>query len=90
MEGQASRHPPMLDFFDWSGGTSATMRKFLYSDDRVAVAADLATLLRLVASGHLHPQIDRVRSWLETPDVLQALLNRQVRGNAVLEIDHDS
>jgi NADPH:quinone reductase-like Zn-dependent oxidoreductase len=65
------------------------MRKFLYSDDPVAVAADLAALVRLVASGRLHPEIDRVRPWLETADVLQALLDRQVRGNAVLEIDHD-
>jgi NADPH:quinone reductase len=38
--GRASRRRPTLDFFDWSGGTSATLRKFLYSDDPVTVAAD--------------------------------------------------
>jgi len=26
--GQASRHPPTLDFFDWRGGTSGTLRRF--------------------------------------------------------------
>ncbi|HEY7048812.1 MAG TPA: zinc-binding dehydrogenase, partial [Jatrophihabitantaceae bacterium] len=70
--GQSSRQRPVLDFFDWTGGTSATLRKFLYSDDPTPVADDLATLVRLVRLGHLHPEIDRVRPWHETPDVLAA------------------
>jgi NADPH:quinone reductase-like Zn-dependent oxidoreductase len=84
--GQSSRQRPVIDFFDWAGGTSATLRKFLYSDDPTPVADDLATLVRLVRLGHLHPEIDSVRPWSETPDVLAALLARRIRGNAVLEV----
>ena len=45
--GQASRRAPTLDFFDWTGGSSATIRKFLYTDDDTPVADDLASLVRL-------------------------------------------
>jgi hypothetical protein len=34
----------------------------------------------------LHPEIDSVRPWPETTDVLKALLDRQIRGNAILEV----
>lgn len=64
-------------------------RKFLYSDDPVAVADDLATLVRLVCLGRLHPEVDSTRDWDRTPDVLKALLARQIRGNAILEVTHD-
>jgi NADPH:quinone reductase-like Zn-dependent oxidoreductase len=84
--GQSSRQRPVVDFFDWTGGTSATLRKFLYSDDPTPVSDDLATLARLVRLGHLHPEIDSVRPWQQTSDVLTALLARQIRGNAVLEV----
>lgn len=84
--GQASRRPPVVDFFDWTGGASATLRKFLYSDSDVPDATDLATLVRLVATGRLHPQIDRIEDWSNTARVLDALLTRRIRGNAVLEV----
>lgn len=53
---------------------------------RVADADDLATLVRLVDRGHLHPEIGRTDPWHNTPAVLDALLARQIRGNAVLEV----
>ena len=84
--GQASREPARLDFFDWRGGASGTLRKFDASDDAVPDAADLATLVRLVAGGRLHPEIDRVCDWRATREVLRALLAREVRGNAVLTV----
>lgn len=84
--GQASRQAPVLDFFDWRGGASATLRKFSYVDSDVSDGDDLATLVQLVTDGHLHPEVDRVHTWQHTPAVLSALLARQVRGNAVLEI----
>jgi len=87
--GRAGRRPTALDFFDRTGPTSATLRKFLYSDDPVAVADDLATLVRLVCLCRLHPEIDSTRDWHRTPDVLKALLARQIRGNAILEVTHD-
>jgi NADPH:quinone reductase len=84
--GQASREPVALNFFDWSGGSSGTLRKFSYVDDDRSVAEDLATLVRLVEDGHLHPEIDGVRAWEETPQAVQALLRRQFRGNVVLAV----
>ncbi|MFC4949636.1 zinc-binding dehydrogenase [Pseudonocardia sp. GCM10023141] len=84
--GQASRTPVTLDFFDWTGGANATLRKFHYLDDDRTVAGDLATPARLVEHGHLHPEIDSVRDWGETPDAVRALVNREVRGNVVLAV----
>jgi NADPH:quinone reductase-like Zn-dependent oxidoreductase len=84
--GQASRRAPMFDFFDWTGGHSATLRKFLYSDSDIDDGADLATLVRLVAAGRLHPEIGLHAPWSDTRDALAALVARRVRGNAVLEV----
>lgn len=84
--GQASHTRPTIDFFDWTGGANATMRKFLYSESDVSDAADLATLVRLVASGRLHPEIPVVADWTDTASVITDLLARRVRGNAVLDV----
>jgi NADPH:quinone reductase len=84
--GQASRTAPTLDFFDWTGGSSATIRKFLYTDSDTPVADDLATLVRLVATGRLHPEIGVVADWHDTPQIIEAMVARTVRGNAVLTI----
>jgi NADPH:quinone reductase len=84
--GQASRQAPVLDFFDWTGGGSATLRKFSYADSDVPDGDDLATLVRLVSGGHLHPEIGLVRDWRDTPAVLAVLTGRQIRGNAVLTV----
>lgn len=84
--GQASRTAPALDFFDWTGGSSAMIRKFLYTDDPTPVADDLAALIRLVATGRLHPEIGWVDEWENTPQTIEAMVTRMVRGNAVLTI----
>lgn len=84
--GQASRTAPTVDFFDWTGGSSATIRKFLYTDDPTPVADDLAALVRLVATGRLHPEIGRATGWEDTPQTVDAMVARMVRGNAVLTI----
>jgi NADPH:quinone reductase-like Zn-dependent oxidoreductase len=85
--GQASHHPAVLDFFDWRGATSGTIRRFHYAEDDTTVGDDLAALVRLVSSGRLHVEIGLVDNWTRTPDALQALLARRVRGNAVLTIN---
>ncbi|HEU5418094.1 MAG TPA: zinc-binding dehydrogenase [Streptosporangiaceae bacterium] len=85
--GQASRVPPAMNFFDWTGGASATMRKFHYADSESTDAADLATLVRLVDGGHLHPEIGRVSDWRRTAEVVRALVTRQIRGKAILELE---
>jgi NADPH:quinone reductase-like Zn-dependent oxidoreductase len=85
--GQASRTPPQLDFFDWDGATSGTIRRFHYLESDVSVTADLETLVRLVATDRLHPEIGMVEPWTNVATVIDALRDRRVRGNAVLTIN---
>ncbi len=84
--GQASRVAPTIDFFDWSGGMSGTIRKFAYADSASSDADDLATLVRLVETGHLHPEIGLVADWGQTAEAIDAMLDRTVRGNVVLTL----
>jgi NADPH:quinone reductase-like Zn-dependent oxidoreductase len=84
--GQASRARPGLDYFDWDGDLSVTIRKFNYMDSTHTEAEDLATLVRLVAIGRLHPEIGLTDDWSRSGDAIQDLLNRQVQGNLVLTI----
>ena len=84
--GQASRQRPELDYFDWDGAMSVTIRKFNYLDSTHTEADDLATLVRLVASRRLHPELGLVQDWSRTAESINALVHRQVRGNAVLTI----
>jgi NADPH:quinone reductase len=85
--GQASLLPPELDYFDWDGAMSVTIRKFNYLDSTHSEADDLATLVRLVAGGRLHPELGLVQDWSTTSEAIDALVQRQVRGNAVLTIE---
>lgn len=81
--GQASRTPATLDFFDFfTGPENATIRHFHYAG--APYGRDLATLVRLVAEGRLHPEIGRVADWSETAKVLVDLRERRIRGKAVL------
>jgi NADPH:quinone reductase-like Zn-dependent oxidoreductase len=84
--GQASRTRPQLDFFDWEGATSGTIRRFHYLDSDVPVAADLETLVRLVATDRLHPEVGTVEPWENIDTVITPLTERCIRGNAVLTI----
>ncbi|MBC3843022.1 zinc-binding dehydrogenase [Streptacidiphilus sp. 4-A2] len=85
--GQASRTPVTLDFFDiLNGPVSATIRQFSYADTDTPYGPDLATLVRLVAQGRLHPELGRVADWSETATTLTDLRDRHIRGNAVLTV----
>lgn len=85
--GQASRTPVTLDFFDFfKGPESATLRHFHYMDFPESYADDLAALVRLVATGRLHPELGRVTDWADTAATLVALRDRHIRGNAVLTV----
>jgi NADPH:quinone reductase-like Zn-dependent oxidoreductase/ketosteroid isomerase-like protein len=87
--GQASRQPIGLDFFSmFDGPENATIRHFHYTDGRDD--EDLATLVRLVATGRLHPELGRIEDWSQTDDVLDALRNRRIRGNAVLTLQEET
>ncbi|MER7245169.1 nuclear transport factor 2 family protein [Kribbella sp. NPDC000426] len=86
--GEASRQPVTLDFFDFfTAAEAARIRHFHYvhgRDDQ-----DLATLVRLVSAGRLHPELGRVEDWSRTDAVLDDLRNRRIRGNAVLTLHEE-
>jgi NADPH2:quinone reductase len=85
--GQASRCPAILSFFDIRDGPgSVTIRQFSYYDFDTPYGEDLAILVRLVATGRLHPEIGRVAGWSDTAATLTDLYQRRIRGNAVLTI----
>lgn len=74
-----------LNFFDLlAGPENAVIRHFHYAG--APYGPDLATLLRLVADGRLHPEVGRVADWSQTAEVLIDLRERRIRGNAVLTI----
>jgi NADPH:quinone reductase len=82
--GEASREPASLDFFTAMSAPYAAIVPFSYWRTGASDADDLATLVRLVAGGRLHPEVGLVADWRETPAVLVALTERRIRGNAVL------
>jgi NADPH:quinone reductase len=50
-------------------------------------SADLRRLADLIAAGHVDPQIDMTRSWTDAREAIGALLERRVKGKAVLTVD---
>lgn len=85
--GQAGGAPVTLDFFDFfKGPRQARIAHFDYTLSDASYGDDLATLVRLVSAGRLHPEIGTVRDWSRTADVIAELRNRQVRGNAILTV----
>ncbi len=88
--GQASRRPARLDFFEYFDQTGATIRHFDYEDSAVPVSRDLATLVRLVKTRRLHPEIGRLDDWSRTARALVDLRARRIRGNAVLTIPNST
>jgi NADPH:quinone reductase-like Zn-dependent oxidoreductase len=85
--GQASREPATLDFFALLPRSPyASIVPWTYWRTGASDGDDLATLVRLVAAGRLHPEIGVLEDWRRTPDVLTAILERRVRGNAVLTV----
>jgi NADPH:quinone reductase len=85
--GQASRTPATIDFFDWIDGTAgAPIIAFHYQRPDFADERDLATLVRLTAAGRLHPEVGALLPWEHTPDVINSIRQRRLRGNAVLTL----
>ncbi len=50
-------------------------------------SADLRRLAELIAAGRVDPQIDMTRSWTDAREAIEALLDRRVKGKAVLTVD---
>ena len=67
--------------------SDADIRHFDYTRGGTGYADDLATLVDLVASGRLHPELGMVRPWTDTRAAIEALRVRRVRGNVVLALD---
>jgi NADPH:quinone reductase-like Zn-dependent oxidoreductase len=85
--GQAGRIPATIDFFSFfNQHQSATIRHFDYTDSDVSDGADLATLVRLVEAGRLHPEIGSVSDWGEISARLNDLRTRRIRGKAILTL----
>jgi NADPH:quinone reductase len=84
--GGASREPATLTFFTAVSAAYAKIVPFSYWRTGANDGEDLATLVRLVAGGHLHPEIGVQADWRETPQVLVDLAERRIRGNAVLTV----
>lgn len=83
--GQASRTPVTLDFFDFfRAGAGGSIRHFDYTRGDRSYGDDLAVLVRLVATGRLHPEIGIRRDWSRTAEAVTDLRARRIRGNAVL------
>jgi NADPH:quinone reductase-like Zn-dependent oxidoreductase len=85
--GGVSGEPASVDFFSLPAGV--TIRHFVYWREGVSDGDDLSALVRLAASGRIHPEVGLVADWHETPDALIALRERRVRGNAVLTIERN-
>jgi NADPH2:quinone reductase len=87
--GQASREPAKADFFALpEGPIDVTIRSLHYWTEADRDREDLTTLVHLVATGRLHPEIGETADWTETPRVLASVRDRRVRGNAVLTVSH--
>jgi len=85
--GQAGQQAAQADFFAVAEGPGlVTIRSFLYWAGDASDGRDLSTLVALVAAGRLNPEIGLTADWSQTPAVLAAVRDRQVRGNAVLTI----
>ena len=85
--GQASREPVCLDFLAFGGRPHPAMIRFFgYQDETRPLADDLAALVKLVATGRLHPEIGRLADWAATAEVIDDLRNRRINGNAVLTV----
>src|SRR5207302_6589459 len=64
--GQASLEPARADFFALSGGPiDVTIRTLTYWRQADRDGEDLATLVDLVASGRLHPEVGETADWTE-------------------------
>jgi NADPH2:quinone reductase len=84
--GQAGGEAAVFDMYALGLPSLARVVPFSFFNSGGSYADDLATLVRLVERGHLHPEISAVADWSETNALLAELRDRRLRGNAVLTI----
>jgi NADPH:quinone reductase len=74
-------------FYNRRGARLYGLRVFDELDRHHSAARDLRFLAEEVAAGRLDPQVTLTASWREAGPALEALVERRVRGKAVLTID---
>jgi NADPH:quinone reductase len=74
-------------FYGRSGARLYGLRVFDELERHGSAVRDLHLLAGRVAAGRLDPQIGLTRNWREAGEALQALIERRVRGKAVLTVD---
>jgi NADPH:quinone reductase len=74
-------------FYNLPGASLRGLRVWPEIDRHQSGPADLRLLGQLVAAGELDPQVTLTGSWREPGPAIRALLERRVRGKAVLTID---
>jgi NADPH:quinone reductase-like Zn-dependent oxidoreductase len=87
--GNTSREETPLSFANFVGHARARLFAFFIyeSGTPASMGVDLATLISLVASGKLTPEIGLEDSWRNLYRAVTALRDRNVNGKAVLHID---
>lgn len=87
--GNSSRQPTTFNVSDFYGRGGASLYGLFLFDELTrrgnSGARDLATLLDLVAAGELVPQISVTAPWRTPWPAMQALVDRDLVGKAVLE-----
>ena len=87
--GNSSNEPTTFDTRTFYRRGGPTMKGYLVTHELLEGrlgTAELAELAGLVASGRLRVEIDLVVPWTEAASAVTALLERQVRGKAVLTV----
>ena len=88
--GDSSREPvtfPASAFYRSPGARLYGFFVFHEVERSGSAARDLELLAQLVAGGELDPQVSLETSWRDPAPALDALLDRRVRGKAVLHVD---
>lgn len=80
--------PSELSLFDFRSapGPLGKVVGFFYHYPEETLGEDLATLVGFVADGRLDPLLGSVSGWERTPEVLDELRERRVRGKAILTL----
>lgn len=81
--GMASLEPTSIDFEQARMRGGGRIEAFTVGDH---FGPDLAYLIGLVAAGELSPQVGWRGPWQKAADAAAALMDRKVRGKAVLEV----
>jgi NADPH2:quinone reductase len=84
--GQAGGEPAILDMYAIGDIAGARITPFSFFKTGASDAADLTTLVGLVARDRLHPVISAVADWTQTENLLNTLAERRLIGNAVLTV----